>query len=256
MVEGLLGRWGLWYLYALFVSSVILAVIARLPRPELLLGVSALLAVAFTAQSVFQSPDIFFLPLVWWLYPFVVLGYLFSPYKAFVAAHRRVLFAAGLTAFLPLFYLRHPIAVPRLQPISALADSLFELTGSRTGYMFNIALPYLCASAAIVVLGALYMGREGRVIDVQAFIGRKTLGIYAMHFTVLWWLILRVGISSPALLSILALSICIILTALIEKVPVLRRILLGQRDSASCGIESDKDLSAHASATEEARAPV
>jgi fucose 4-O-acetylase-like acetyltransferase len=238
LFDAAIGRSGLWYLYALFICSVVVIVLERVPGSRWVLPASALIAIAC---SVLEVPNVANLSAVLWIYPFVVLGYLMGPAKSWVLEHRLLTIGAGAIAFLPLFYLRQPFHVPNLQPISHLAALIEGLAvtmhnaGVRGGYVISLLLQpvarlplYLCAGAAIVALYALYIGQAGRAIDVQAWFGRKSLGIYAIHGPVLWWLV-SMGVRDVVVLSLVSLTVASLLTALLERVPLVGPVLLGQR---------------------------
>ena len=89
-------------------------------------------------------------------------------------------------------------------------------------------LTYVCAAAATFALYAVYVGRSGRAVDAQAWLGRKSLGIYAMHSTVIR-LFVRVGITNVPALIVLSLGVAVLLTALLERIPLVDSLLLGQR---------------------------
>jgi fucose 4-O-acetylase-like acetyltransferase len=228
-----IGRGGLWYLYALFICAAILLLVERIPHAEWVLPASALAAVACSTGRIFAVPDVLYLTDVLWIYPFVVLGYMTAPFKSHILQHPWRIIVAGLAVFVPLFYLRYPIHVPSLEPVNHL-PTLVGATGAvgarslGTVVPLLIALvPYLCALAAIAALCGLYLGRGGRAIEAQAWLGRKSLGIYAMHGPVMWWLASH-GLKNVAVLATLSLGVCLMATAVLERTPWLGAALLGR----------------------------
>ncbi len=225
--------WVLWYLYALFICLAIVLCIARVPGSRWILAASALAAVAFSPGGLAEVPSTWlYLPSLLWIYPFLVLGYLISSWKPRVLKHRRLIASAGMVAFVPLLYLRHPLYVRPLQPIGPLLAALYG-AGFRGAHTLSqwagILLPYLCASAAILGLYGLYVGRGGKAVRVQAWVGRRSLGVYATHFPV-QWLLVSAGVRDAIVLFVVSLGVAAALTALLERVPVLRSVLLGQWD--------------------------
>ena len=230
LLDALLGRGdlSLWFLYALFICTSVLTCLAfltRAPRLRWLLPASALVIMVRIAGV--QVPNLFFLSDVLWIYPFVVLGYMMRPLKAAILNHRWRVVAIGLTAFLPLFYFRYPMFIPRLQPVDRLVVAMHDV-GLRGGIALSGTLPYLCATAAVVALYGLYAGRRGRAIEAQAWLGRKSLGIYAIHASALKFLF-GAGVDNVLLLFAGSLGVSILLTALLERIPLVNSLLLGQR---------------------------
>lgn len=243
MLDTLLGRsaGGLWYLYAIFICTVILIVLARLPGSRWTVPASAVLAVVASSGLLFHVPDVLYLTGgVLWIHPFVVLGYLAAPKRLErESPHRRwTLVIAGTAVYVPLFALRYPIfggvGAARLEHLAVWTHSV----GIPGGYVLYSALepllyranllPYLCAFGAVIALDALYAGRGGRLIDVQAWIGQRSLGIYALHWIVFWWAAWA-GLRNAWALFGLTLGVSLFLTALLERIPVLDSVLLGQR---------------------------
>ena len=193
VVDALVGRGGLlWYLYALFICATVVIGLSHVRRFPWLLPASALLAVLLRALPL---PNVLYLSQVLWIYPFVVLGYLLRPMNAWVMNRRVAVSAIASGVFGGLFYLWYPQQVPSLEPIGSLAVAMHE-RGIRGGLALSMVLPYLCASAAILALYAIFAGRRGRAIDLQAWFGRKSLGVYAIHAPVLG-LLLYAGVKRP-----------------------------------------------------------
>jgi fucose 4-O-acetylase-like acetyltransferase len=242
LTGSVLGRGGLWYLYALFISATAVICLAELPGSRWFLAASALGVVLWPKGHL---PDVLQLVGLLWIYPFVVLGYMTGPLKDWVMDHRPLTITAGLVGFVPLFYLRQPFHVVSAQPITQLAAAVGRIAvamhaaGIRGGYLLSllffplVSVPaYGCAVAAIFTLFALYLGRVGRLIDLQAWFGRKSLGIYAVHGPLLWWLVSR-GVKNVLVLTVLALGVSALATAVLERIPILDSVLLGRRTAWS-----------------------
>jgi fucose 4-O-acetylase-like acetyltransferase len=228
IVVGRHGLGGLWFLYALFVCMVILIVLERAPHSRRVLAVSAFAAIAWpTGLIPVEVPDVLYLRSVVGIYPFVVLGYLLRRSESRVAERRLPTTAVASAMFLPLFYLRNPVFAPDLAPIAQSAVAMHN-AGVRGGYFLVLLLPSACALAAVLALYGLYVNRQGRVVEAQAWLGRKSLGIYAMQGPVLYWLV-NAGIKNVLVLSVVAVATSAASTALLERIPVLRTILLGQK---------------------------
>ncbi|NTW28008.1 MAG: acyltransferase family protein [Coriobacteriia bacterium] len=232
--DAVLGRDNLWYLYALFICTAIVLCLESAPGTRWTLPLSVVGAIIGFSGVFFAIPNVLYLDKVFWVYPFVVLGYVFGPLRAKFVKHRWRIVAVSLAAFVPLFYLLSPVHVPSLQPINKLAAAARELgtSGGRVlGVWFSALaplLPYACGVVAVTAIYALYLGRTGKAIDVQAWIGRRSLGIYAIEGPVLWWLSSN-GLTNVFVLVVVALGISVAITVLLERTPLIGQLLLGQR---------------------------
>jgi len=74
LVDALLGRDGLWFLYALFVCSAVVLWLERVPHSRWVLSAAALVALASSSGWAFAVPNVLYLSGVLWIFPFVVLG--------------------------------------------------------------------------------------------------------------------------------------------------------------------------------------
>jgi fucose 4-O-acetylase-like acetyltransferase len=226
MVDALLGRDGLWFLYALFICTVIVICLGRLPISRWVLPASAVVA-ALCAFN-FRIPEVFNLPNVLWIYPFVVLGTVIAPLRTAVLGHKWRVVSVGLAAFAVLFLLGDLPGSIRSTALGHVSEAATALLARVPGWsVVGGLVPYACASAAVFALYGLYAGRSGRTIDIQARLGRLSLGVYAMHATVIR-LLVRIGVSNVLLLIMLSLAIAAALTALLERIPVLSTVFLGR----------------------------
>ena len=129
---------------------------------------------------------------------------------------------------MPLFYLRYPVHVPSLQPINRIraASGAAGVVAGQVLPFLAAMLPYACASAAVLALLGAYLGRGGWVIEAQARLGRRSLGIYAMHGVFMWWFASH-GLKNVIALMLVALGLSALATTVLERVPVAGRLLLG-----------------------------
>jgi len=194
------------------------------------------LAAAYLAATSARLPDVLYLADFVWIYPFVVLGYVVGSLKPTLLQHRRTILVVSLAVFVPLFYLRYPIYVPELQPL-AVSSSKIGVVGA---YAIEKALAYLCSTAAVLALFMLYVGREGRSISAQAWVGRRSLGVYATHAVILAAL-LAAGVTNPLVLFVLALAAALVLTEFIGRVPLLDSLLLGRMKSPRTTLSDRRD---------------
>jgi fucose 4-O-acetylase-like acetyltransferase len=115
------------------------------------------------------------------------------------------------------------------------SDQLTNLVGP-------VFVRYASSFAAIIALTALYSGWSGRVMDWQAWLGRRTLGIYAIH-QILQVGLFALGVTNWIAMFALSLSISIGLTLVLERIPVVRGLLLGQwkKPAAKRGPDGPED---------------
>ena len=219
-----MGRGGLWYLYALFVCVLLLGGIARLKASRWLLPLSALAAMG--TDLVVAVPNAFHLSSVLWIYPFVVLGYLLAPMREWVVRRRVTIGLAALVAFVPLYVLRHPSTVPGRSAVERLAVSM-HASGMHGGAILVILVRYLCAAAAVLGLYALYSGARVPAIDAQAWLGRRSLGIYAVHGPLQLWLVVS-GVRTALALFGASLALSVLTVIALERIPLTNAVLLGR----------------------------
>jgi len=184
-------------------------------------------------------PNVLDLAEVLWIYPFVVLGYVVAPVREHVRKHRVRVVLAGLAAFVPLFWSEYPVFVPTSEPVERLGFFLRD-AGVRGSFVPSLLVPYACAVVAVLVLYALYVGRDGRAIRRQAWLGRKTLGVYAASEVVMWPLVTH-GVHSWPQLFALTLAGSLATTALLEKTPWLGPLLLGGRATRTAALPGGSD---------------
>lgn len=217
---------GLWYLYALFISSVVVYVLERLPASKYLLAASALAACWVMAGGV-RIPVYAHLGNLLWIHPFIVFGYLMAPAREWVIRHRWPLALGSFVAFVATFRLRHPYHVPKRQHMRRVAEKLGEI-GLPIGVVLTHAVYYLCGAAGSIAVYALYIGRTGRLIRLQAWFGRRSLGIYAVHSALLP-IFIRAHIANAPVIALVSFFSAAGLTYLLERTPILGDVLLGQR---------------------------
>lgn len=224
----------LWYLYAIFICTVIVLCLERVPGSRWLLGAMAVASAVWSTGVVVATLPVLYVSDMTRIFPFVVLGYLLGPVKPEVARYRWQVLVVSLVAYVGLLYVRFPIYLPDLQPLSNVA-TVMHSAGLRGGFTVSLVLrgllPAACAAAAVAGLFALYLGRKGPLIEGQAWLGRRSLGIYAMHMPMIWWFV-GLGVKNPAVLTVVAVVLCTALTLLLERIPGLNSVFLGQRGSS------------------------
>lgn len=215
----------LWYLYTLFGCSLVVLLLARLPKSEWVLLVSSV-TLPFAAELL-PPVTASFLDTrhIKEVYPFVVLGYLTPPHKDWLMRNRGSLALFGGLTFALLACLRYPVHVPTAAAIERVIYWMNHL-GVPSAHLAR-AVPKLSPFAAIAALYPAYTFLSGpMLISLQAWIGRRTLGIYATHSMIQRWLTIQ-GINNWFILFGISLVISIAVTLIIEQVPYIRTVLLG-----------------------------
>lgn len=226
----------LWFLYALFGSAVVLALGMRLGGSDRMLVASALLVGVAGVLPLGAYSNIFGLSDVAWLYPFVVAGVL-------AARHRPALEGAGWLA--PLSVAVWAASLPLVWPVLVPGPRWWAAdVVSAVGGLGPLAPLVPKALWAVVrVIGALAgtyatfaiaTRMRGIALGAAAWLGRRTLGVYATHGHVLLFLApLLAGASSSVRtvgLFVVGLAAALALTLALETTSVTRRVFLGVRN--------------------------
>jgi fucose 4-O-acetylase-like acetyltransferase len=241
---------GLWYLYALFECYVLLILIQRLPYSKWILAATALGAIALSATRIGGSHT-FGVGDVIYIYPFFVGGYLASEKADAIRSRRYLVAGISLAAFAVLLAARGPIWRPDMSwVLQASKDAAgfmhrtwhIRHSGLATSLAGPVFVRYASSMTAIVALTALYSGWTGRLMDWQAWLGRRTLGVYAIH-QILQVGLFALGVTNWVAMFALSLSISIGLTLVLERIPVVRGLLLGQwkRPASTRGPDGPED---------------
>jgi fucose 4-O-acetylase-like acetyltransferase len=214
-------HYALWYLHALFLAALTMAAVALLgSRVRWALPLSAVLAAA--ALGVPGVREIGFLGLgnALSIYPFVVAGFMAAPARSLIATHRLGLAMSGALALVALSLLA--VFETRTQ---------FGLVPALAGPSLRSIVVWGCTAWAAVGLYAAYLWLSGPAVRWQAFVGQRTLGIYAMHSMAQVALLELLGVNSVPLLFVLSVAASLAATLVIERVPGARTVLLGIRPS-------------------------
>lgn len=235
----------LWYLYTLFEMYALLWLLSLLPGSlrVWLVAVCVLLVVLphpggiepFTYaqdQPLFQmgpsganaSAGLLGWRNFLWCFPFFGLGFVAME----TGALRSVLSArwawlAALGAYVALMLVSWPpTAVQAISPQSLLGSA----TTSASVYVWY---RYLLAAAGIALSLSLLLHLSGRPLRWLAWVGQRTLGIYALHFLLIAWFPRLLQPYRPWFIVAFAIGGSLIITLAIERNPVGSTVLLGKR---------------------------
>lgn len=185
----------MWFLWVLFWLFALFAAVRLVSRAELLLGS---VAVASLAVSSTVGPA-FGLDKITWLFPFLVLGYLASSRRASWRRLDPVLAVAGTGGFL----------------------ALTALGGEGLPYAFAGAV------AGIASVSGLYRLAPAGVLRPQAWIGRRTLGLYGWQMVLLPFLVIGSGSMGALVTLAVVVAASSALTLVLEWTPVTAALFLG-----------------------------
>jgi fucose 4-O-acetylase-like acetyltransferase len=186
--------WYLWVLFALFVLFTLARVVST---SDWWIGG---LAVAFATAMFFAVPRTAGADKIVWLFPFFVLGYLCGKHRARLRRFDVAWAVGGTMAFAALTWLR---------PAGVVAQFATAITG-------------------ISAFWALYRLLPKRLISAQAWIGRKTLGIYGGQMVLLPYLIVGSGWLGVVASETLILIGTTALASLLELTAFTRAAFLGR----------------------------
>ena len=226
---------GLWFLYALFGSATLLAAGMRLGGSDRTLIASALLAGVLGVLPLGAYGNLFGLSDIAWLYPFVVAGVLAARHRTALehATWLTPLSMALWVASLPLVW---PVLVPGPRWWAADVAALAGVLGPAATLVPKALWALIRVIGALAGTYAVFQlaGRlRGRSLAVAAWLGRRTLGIYATHGHVLLYVApLVASFAAPVrtvALFATGMTAAVILTLALETMPVTRRVFLGTR---------------------------
>lgn len=225
----------LWFLYALFGSSAVLALVMRLGGSDRMLLASALLVGAAGVLPLGPYGNILGLSDIAWLYPFVAAGVI-------SARHRKRLEDIGAliplalalwAASLPLIW---PVLVPGPRWWAADVEQLLAGIGPIAPLVTKglwAGVRVIGALAGTYAAFALATRLRGVALGVAAWLGRRTLGVYATHSHILLYAApLFVALATPVrVVALLALGVAggLAITRALETTALTRKVFLGIR---------------------------
>jgi fucose 4-O-acetylase-like acetyltransferase len=225
---------GLGYFYELFLATCIFVAVRKVSKKTSVLLVTALAAAVLGRIALAGGAWAAAIARSIGMYSFVALGYIWAAKRVWLSAHRRGTLWLGLAAYPALLALIWP-PLGGSSWLERTATTLAQNGGLPGGY----ALKTLCvavvtplvhlgaAMAAIAVLFVLYEALPASIARPQAALGKRTLGVYAIHIPVLFLTIQVLGIRDLIVASALAVGGSYLLAGLIDRVPVARYLLLG-----------------------------
>jgi len=226
------GAGSLWFLQALFWCFVISSlVVAATPRPVWL--VASICAVMLIGV-VPASPS--FIRNVAWLYPAFVGGIMLAdPARSRQFwQHRRALLAAAPVVWLSMLALDWPIVLtggffttagPAIQrALGPIGSSL----GMIVAEFASLTVRQVGAAAAIVFIVLATENIPLRLASPLAWLGCKSLGIYATHMLLMRQLALWLAVDDALLMLVVGGALSVTLTLALEQHPATAAVFLGR----------------------------
>lgn len=205
-------RNGLWFLYVLFICSVVFTLVRARWSSTRALVISAFVVSVLSLILLPWPSNWFGLARVGFLYPFLVGGFLIADKIETLRQHRRKVMAYSVVAYvLSAVWFWHGA----LATVWPTATALRWMTFPNAGVSQSVVTlaGFVCAASAILVVTLLVSAvpvRYFQVHGVPVWLGQRSIGIYATHFR----LMLAVSVSAafaPLLgtdLGVIVLALC------------------------------------------------
>ena len=224
----------LWYLYSLFTCAVVLSALEQLPHARRVIACSVPVAVALALFPAVARIHLLGVGDSLWIYPFFAFGYLVVPLHRWVAERSMPITLGAGAVFAVLAWMRYPVLAPDLSLLSRVkvVAAALQAHGIPGSLIVASAVPQLvaygCAASACIALLAASGWVRGWALEAQAFVGRRALGVYAMHGALLLMIARFVHIKSWPVLFVAGFAVSIVATLLLERIPLFGDVLLGR----------------------------
>jgi fucose 4-O-acetylase-like acetyltransferase len=187
----------MWFLWVLFVLFVIFTLVRLVSRSDLWL---VAVGVAFEAARFLPRTTVAGIDKIVLLMPYLVIGYLVAKHRERLRAYDRWFIGVGVPVFVVVTFL------PQANP-------LVQLVAGLTG---------------IVTSWAIFRMLPARAIEAQAWVGRKSLGIYAGQMVMLPLVLVGSGWVGVIASQITTMTSSTLLAWALEFTVVTRAVFLGQ----------------------------
>jgi fucose 4-O-acetylase-like acetyltransferase len=219
----------LWFLYGLFMCVVVFALVRLVSGSGAWLAVSAVVVGALGLIPMPGNEHLFAVSDTAWLYPFFALGFLAAENRARVDGIRFAL-PVSVGFWLLSLALISPVLIPGprwwqdslivgLAHVGVPAPDLVSKA-------VWAAARVLCAVAAISSVYFAYRRLPGWLLTKQAWLGRRSLSIYAIHG---FFLLSIAAPGAPRVVTtfVLAMGLSVLLGLVLERFSLTRVIFLG-----------------------------
>jgi fucose 4-O-acetylase-like acetyltransferase len=169
-----------WFLLALFECFVVFAAVRAAGGRDWMVVASAVLVGGIVVLPV-PGGDVLGILDVAWIYPFFAMGYLFAKHAERLAERRVALMIGGGLAWAVLVPVLWPVLVNDANWWYPTLREWLHANHLLGGVAVVYAARYACAAGAICALFYLYDYVRGKALSVQAWIGKRTLGMYLIQ---------------------------------------------------------------------------
>jgi fucose 4-O-acetylase-like acetyltransferase len=205
----------MWFLWVLFVLFVVFTLVRLVSRADLWLVAVGLVfgAIRFLPRNTTAGLDKIAL-----LLPYLVLGYLCAKHRDALRPYDRWIAVLGVPSFAAMSVIAQP----------------------------SVPVQFAVAVGGIVTVWALHRLLPTPVVSAQAWVGRKSLGIYAGQMVMLPIVLVGAGWLGVALSEITTMVASTLLARALEATAVTRAVFLGQwpRPGAKPHVAEPTDLAA------------
>lgn len=216
-----------YFLYTLFECYLVYSVVRSLTARDWPL---AAVAGAFAATVLLPLPNILGIRDLAFILPFFMLG-LLGAGQTFWERRPAILSSAFIYA--ATLALTYPTTVGGDRFWFAPLRSVLAGAGVH-GRLANVwalsaayhSMRYLCGAAGVVLLFAAYRRAAGWFLTPQAFIGRRSLGVYMSHVPIMASAF-ALGVHRALPLFLVSATAALGLTLVLERIPQIRGLLLG-----------------------------
>jgi fucose 4-O-acetylase-like acetyltransferase len=220
---------GLWFLWVLFVLYVIFVLLSKIAEKIKLNQSLALLGGAIALSGIYLVTNFryFGFQFIAWHFMFFTCGFLFHRYQTFLDKYWKHLFVVSAIVFPVLAWNWQMKAMP----------VLFGFTIQSSLWLY--AYKFVTAIVAIPFFMYLFQMANNRLRFLDG-LGKNTIGIYAIHFLLLGWIVKpayamhTTNTLYPYLFLIVmtavVVALCNVLIYWIRKVAVLKWLLLGEKE--------------------------
>jgi len=220
----------LWFLYAVFVSAAVFALVRTIAQSEAVLAGSAILVGLFGLLPLGAYESILGLSDVAWIYPFVVGGFLVASHRAQVDVLRIGPPASAAVWVLSTVFV-WPLLIVGPKWWFAYIESAVQILGVPGAPIVTKGLWAVArvvgAFGAVLFMYYAFSRLRGWGRSALAWLGRRSIGVYAIHGLLLIPLSLEPGLLRTVTMFCLSLFGSILLTCVLERFRLTRRILLG-----------------------------
>ncbi len=216
----------LWFLYVLFVGSVLLFALRRVFADDSLMAAGCILVWCVTGIGFFGGLSGFGILNLQWLFPFLALGYFASRMQARAPTERMRIVMSAVTPACYVFLMAIAGTDAMRGSLVAPLSAMSPIAARAFARLLRYAVAFGGIAGVFVMAGWL----TGHARRILALVGEASLGIYVMH-GLFSGLAMGTGWARVASMMAVTFGLGLLSTHVLRVRPVLRRLSLGE-DSA------------------------